>query len=118
MVKDYEEVRAKVKAIVDVRLDYVYADIDPNADYGAVYFDSLGHPSCLVGHYLASEDYRPGDVIEGCVLEHQNWLRPDFTDEAWHFLQLVQDYQDSRLPWGDAYYCAERDMADDIALST
>src|SRR5690625_5034110 len=92
--------------------------MDPNADYGAVYFDSLGHPSCLVGHYLASEGYGPGDVIEGRTLQYQNRLRPDFTVEAWHFLQLVQVYRDTQLPWGDAYYCAEKEMADDIALWT
>lgn len=115
-MKGYEEVRAKVKAIVDVRPDYVYAAIDPNADYGAVYFDSLGYPSCLVGHYLAGEGYGPGDVVEGCTLQYQNRLRPDFTDEAWEFLRMVQVYQDTQLPWGDAYYCAERDINDSVTL--
>ena len=112
-MKGYEEVRAKVKAIVDERPDYVYAIVDPNVGYGAMYFDSLGYPSCLVGHYLAGEGYGPGDVIEGRTVKYQNRLRPDFTDEAWNFLRMVQDYQDSQLPWGDAYHCAEREMADD-----
>lgn len=110
MTYSYYYTLGRLGEIVSQRPDYVYPKV-PTAvnggigdgnNMGCVYFDHLGQPSCLVGHFLAAEGFEPKDVVEGKPLDYQQQLVEHFDSEAWELLQIAQHYQDFGLPWGKA----------------
>ena len=97
--------------IVDGHEDYVY-----DIEFGCVYFDSDGAPSCLVGHVLAAYGYTAQLFTDNQVLmdgmmfgnsARFEWVarrvQLPFTRSAVRVLDYAQTLQDERHSWGEAY---------------
>lgn len=103
----YEDVLPIIKDIVEVKgPQYVYEKVNDRC----LYRDEEGNSSCLVGHFLDREallnDLVPNDYEEegvGSVLFTLTDNKiADFDVEASYFLTMVQEKQDSGVPWGQA----------------
>lgn len=103
----YEDVLPIIKAIVEAKgPDYVYEKVNDRC----VYLDQFGNPSCLVGYFLAYqsliyhlaphqyEDEGASNVLG--TLDYEEIA--SFDEDATDFLQVVQEKQDSGVPWGQA----------------
>ena len=97
--------------IVDGHEDYVYDD-----EWGCVYFEESGAPSCLVGHVLAAYGYTAQLFTDNQVLmdgamfgnsARFDWVTQrvelPFTPAAVRVLNYAQSLQDIRRTWGEAY---------------
>lgn len=111
-----DEARARVKAAIAGREDYVYPrSLSAGGDGRCVYFEDDGAPSCLVGQAFADElrkvdpanDFNHEGVAELAV------GFPDLFDKKTvQYLQLVQDKQDTGWPWKAAVENAEGAVPD------
>lgn len=95
--------------IVEGHEDYVYDN-----EFGCVYFDSDGAPSCLVGHVLAAYGYTAQLFMDWYTSDGTygnqarfDWVRNHldlpFTDAAANLLTYAQVVQDERIAWGVAH---------------
>lgn len=97
--------------IVDGHEDYVY-----DGEWGCVYFEESGAPSCLVGHVLAAYGYTAQLFTDNQVLmdgmmfgnsARFEWVTQrvelPFTPAAVRVLDYAQSLQDLRRTWGEAY---------------
>ena len=86
---------------------YFYA----HQEYGSSNYDT---PACVVGNWFVFEKFSPEDLnvssweeLEGQgvrkIIEHSSL---DLDDDAIHFLNLLQTYQDTGVSWGNAYEMA------------
>jgi len=85
---------------------YFYADERGNS--------RTDYPACVVGNWFVFEKFSPEDLnvsswdeLEGQgvrkIIEHSTL---DLGDDAIHFLNLMQTYQDTGVSWGNAYEMA------------
>ena len=112
------EIEQEVRSIAEKNPDFVYERPDPNGWCRYVYD---GKPSCIVGHALANlgvelEFLQHLDTaIDGGVgaLEAlQTYDEFEIDDnQAADLISLVQNLQDSGVPWGQAVEQAEGEAA-------
>ena len=112
------EIEQEVRSIAEKNPDFVYDRPDPNR--GCLYaYD--GKPSCIVGHALSNlgveiEFLQHLDTaIDGGVgvleaLQTYDEFEID-DDQAADLVSLVQNFQDSGVPWGQAVEAAEEEAA-------
>ncbi len=111
----YEDVLLSLKHIIHEREDYVYEQTPSFYEHESphcAYFDYMGQPSCIVGHFLAREELLDAShprraAMEGdnvneviSVLSHEGIA--SFSDDAVGLLFKAQCCQDEGTPWGES----------------
>lgn len=106
------------RAIEERGADYVYDP--PGTDYCAYFHIEDGTPrcGCIVGLALSYIGLTYADVEDGLNTDtHATKLLVALgvtcTPEAGRLLDLVQEYQDAKFTWGDAYTTAKTRMIED-----